>query len=494
MSRNIYRTIVLLMFILFAGYSEAKPAEAQTEPETKTEYLAVLMNGKKLGYSEHTRSVEKGEVVTTDSMTLDMSRAGFPIKMNIETVTTESTKGEPLGFKVKSNMGGTEKIEEGKIVDGKTIELTTTVMGKQQKITKEYPQGALMSEGLRLQQLDYEFKKGVKFSVKVFDPSIMGAMDAEIEVGDKTQVDLFGRVVELTEVTTTMGSMLGKIKSTSYVDDELNALKTTTPIMGLKLEMLACDKQFAMSPNDDVIDFISGMLLQCPEKVNTDSVQIKYILAPKDNKQITIPSLDNQKVSKDDNGKVVVTVKPVTPAKGESFPYKGTDPKIKEMLKPTRFLQSDDEKVIALAEQAVAGAEDTAQAVKQIEKFVYDYIDAKDLSVGYASATEIVASKQGDCSEHAVLTAAMCRAVGIPARVVTGLVYIDSYLGRENVMGGHAWTEAYVGGKWIGLDATNAIKGYGTGHIALSAGNGESNEFLSLAGTLGYFTIEKIEQ
>ncbi|MCK5000013.1 MAG: transglutaminase domain-containing protein [Anaerohalosphaera sp.] len=479
--------LAALLFCLNGCSDEPDPA-GSLKQESETEYLAVVLSGKKLGYSKHTRNVDGGRVITTEKIVLDLSRAGYPIKMSIDQSSIESIKGKPLGFNISSDMSGMIKSETGKINDDGTLEITTVMMGQEQKKTIQYPKGALMSEGLRLLQLEHELKKGVKFSVKIFDTSIMGAMDAEIEVGDKVAVDLFGRVVELTEVTTKMGA----ITATSYIDDELKTLKTTVPIMGLKLELLACDKQFALSPND-VVDFIGSMLVQSPSPISADSKQTKYVLVPKDNKEITVPTTDNQKVVIEASNKVTVTVMPVSAESGEAFPYKGRDEKLLEMLKPTRYLQCDDRKVVALAEQAVEGAEDSLQAVYKIEQFVHDYIDEKDLSVGYASASEIAVSKQGDCSEHAVLTAAMCRAAGIPARVVTGLVYIDSFMGRENVLGGHAWTEAYVGGKWIGLDATKAPKGCGTGHIALATGSGDPESFLAMAGTLGYFTIETVE-
>jgi transglutaminase-like putative cysteine protease len=120
----------------------------------------------------------------------------------------------------------------------------------------------------------------------------------------------------------------------------------------------------------------------------------------------------------------------------------------------------------------------------------------------------VAASKQGDCSEFAVLTAALCRAVGIPAQVVVGVAYVnwDPMLRRtinpqstetantEHVFGGHAWVQAYVGDKWVGLDAafkSAGLHGYDPGHIALAAGNGDPEDFFNLIGTLGQFTIEK---
>ena len=486
-----FSVIVMTALFVVSGCSD-KPEPQNQSPTTETEYLAVMLNGKKLGYSEHIRTVGDGKVVTTENTVLDLSRAGAPIKMNVNQSSTETIEGKPISFTITTDTSGMIKSEVGKINDDGTLEITTNLLGQEQKKIIPYPEGALMSEGLRLFQLDHELTEGNKFTVKIFDTSIMGAMDADIEVGGKVSVDLFGRVVELTEVTTKMSTMVGAITAVSYVDDELNALKTTMPILGLELEMLACDKQFALSDND-VIDFIDDMLIQSPSPINTRARQMKYVLVPKDNKEIDIPVIDNQNVEKSAE-KVIVTVMPVPAKAGESFPYKGDDAKLLDMLKPSDFLQCDDDKVVALAKQAVSGAEDSAQAVYQIEQFVYDYIDEKDLSIGYASASEVAVSKQGDCSEHAVLTAAMCRAAGIPARVVTGIVYIDSFMDRQNVLGGHAWAEACVSGKWVGLDATRAPKGYGTGHIALATGSGDPESFLAMANTLGYFTIESVQE
>ncbi|MFC1739760.1 transglutaminase family protein, partial [Planctomycetota bacterium] len=111
-------------------------------------------------------------------------------------------------------------------------------------------------------------------------------------------------------------------------------------------------------------------------------------------------------------------------------------------------------------------------------------------------AVEVARSRQGDCTEFAVLTAAICRALGIPAKVVVGLAYVSEYKGLEHRFGGHAWTQAYVGNRWIGIDAafrSAGLGGYGPGHITLAKGNGNPEDFFALLNTLGQFKIEKAE-
>jgi transglutaminase-like putative cysteine protease len=186
----------------------------------------------------------------------------------------------------------------------------------------------------------------------------------------------------------------------------------------------------------------------------------------------------------------------VSSAEGSNFPYSGEDEKILGAMQPNRCLQSDDERVIKLAKKAIGNTKDTEEAVRKIESFVADYLVNKGLSVGYATAIEVIESKQGDCTEYAVLSAAMCRAVGIPSRVVMGLAYVEHYMGLEHRFGGHAWTEAYVGGKWIGIDSAfkgAGLGGYGPGHIALATGNGNPENFFAIANSMGQFKIEKVE-
>jgi hypothetical protein len=74
------------------------------------------------------------------------------------------------------------------------------------------------------------------------------------------------------------------------------------------------------------------------------------------------------------------------------------------------------------------------------------------------------------------------------------VAYVDDFEGRSG-FGGHAWTEAYVGGKWVGLDSAfmaGALGKFNAGHIALASGDGEPANFFNMATTLGNFKIEKV--
>jgi len=480
-----------LLYICLVLAAAVSPESASGE----TEYFAVFMEGKKVGHAILSRVVVDGKVTTTEEVSITISRADVPVSINTTETSIETTDGKPLGFESVQQLSMMTMKASGTVNEQGTVNLTVTSMGTEQKSTFEWPSGAVMAEGLRLIQLKKGLKEGLRYAARVFSPGILQAVEAEIYVGAKRNVDLLGRIVALTEVVTTIRMPgAGEIVSTGYVDDNLRLQKNIMPMMEMRIELVACAKAFALGQND-VLEVIDKMFLVSPEPLEDISLakSIRYHLSPRPGAgSFTIPSGDNQIMQQLVNGGAILTVRPAAAPAGARFPYKGRDKTILEAMKPTRFLQSDRKEIVDLARRAVGSGKDATEAVKRIESFVGEYITEKDFSVGYASAAEVVASKQGDCSEHAVLVAAMCRAIGIPARVVTGLVYAKEFAGRKNVFGCHAWSEVYVGDKWIGLDATRAPNGFGPGHIALAAGDGDSADLLGLASTLGRFKIDKV--
>ena len=102
---------------------------------------------------------------------------------------------------------------------------------------------------------------------------------------------------------------------------------------------------------------------------------------------------------------------------------------------------------------------------------------------------------EGDCTEHAVLLAAMLRAQKLPSRVAVGMIYIPS----RSSFGGHMWTEVFLDNRWIPLDATLGKGGIGAGHIKLTDSSLADNApapltiFLPLLQTVGKLSIEIID-
>lgn len=71
------------------------------------------------------------------------------------------------------------------------------------------------------------------------------------------------------------------------------------------------------------------------------------------------------------------------------------------------------------------------------------------------TAEEAVGHAAGVCQDHAHIFIGAARAVGIPARYVSGYLMMDDRIEQEAT---HAWAEAHVDGLgWVGFDVSNGI-------------------------------------
>ncbi len=86
-----------------------------------------------------------------------------------------------------------------------------------------------------------------------------------------------------------------------------------------------------------------------------------------------------------------------------------------EFLKSSYFLDSGNEKVRELAGRVTGDEMDPWRKRKRIEKWVHEHMK-QNAEVNFAPASQVLRELQGDCRQNAMLTAALCRAAGVPAR------------------------------------------------------------------------------
>ncbi len=116
-------------------------------------------------------------------------------------------------------------------------------------------------------------------------------------------------------------------------------------------------------------------------------------------------------------------------------------------LLPSRYCQSD--LLLDLATKIIANASPGYEQVEAIRNWIHHNIEYKYGSSGPSTtAMDTSQSRQGVCRDYAHLGIALCRAVRIPARMVSGFLY------QLDPMDLHAWFEAFVGGRWYTVDAT----------------------------------------
>lgn len=122
-------------------------------------------------------------------------------------------------------------------------------------------------------------------------------------------------------------------------------------------------------------------------------------------------------------------------------------------LAPTSLTAQSDEikafarEAVAAADSSRARAEALAEAVVRAVRYKPGVSDVQD------TAAVVLNNGEGVCQDHAHLYVASARAVGIPARYVSGYLYT----GDSSEAASHAWVDVWLGPEtgWQSMDVTH---------------------------------------
>ncbi len=476
------RTAMLLL-VLSLCTAPGPVARAVADSSADTSWMTVLLGGRKIGHLEiqHQRS---GDVVTTtQDLVIELNRSGSGIPLGVLTRSVESTTGEPLEFYARSTLSSSSTVVEGKRRDTGDFAVTTTVDGSARQTLLVWPPGAMLSEGQRLALVHAADRPGQTYTMDMFDPASQAVARVEMTViGDETVALPEGTMV-LSHQRQVLNTRRGAQTMDLWLDRQGFARKGMLDMLGHKLEMLACSRRCAMAPVQKVDMFRAAMVDSprlLPAYLRTTFLRYR-IHTPEGSPQPVIVT-DEQHVLNLGHGDWMVDVGNPQPG--------GQPPPTAEDTLPNAWVQSDAPEIRQVATRVVGDAQDDLQKMRRLRSFVSDYITQHGLDVGYASALEVLRTRDGDCTEYAVLLAALARAEGIPTRVVTGMVYADRFSGASRVFVPHAWVQAWINGRWQSFDS--ALRHFDSSHIALDAGDGDPWHFFNVANLFGQMHIEEI--
>jgi hypothetical protein len=495
--------IALCLLTLPSVAVSAAPAfDPENPPEGlfSQEWMEVYLLGQKVGYSTLTLRRDGDEITTVTKTLMEVKRGAVPMSFETQELTTETLAGEPLGFRAEINMSGQPVVQSGQVADGQ-LTLTQTQQGRAQSRQLPYPDGALMTWGLMRKTLDLPLEPGASFSAQMYSPSLStdAALAVDYEVIGPETITLHGEKVPAWRALMTMKLGGSAIPTTIWTDENQRVLKTSANIMGMPMEMVSATQEQAMKGFAPAEIFESN-LITLNRAIPADAQEVVYrVTVDGAHPDLNLPEGDYQKVERVGVGEFLVTV---TRADHAQLPR--TLPKLDmsvwgEYLEPNLILDTQDEKVVEVAHKIPGAAQDKVAQADQLRVVVSNYIDDKNLSVGFATASEVARDPQGDCSEHAVLLAAVGRVWGIPSRCVAGLVYLPQMKDAsgqllDNVMGYHMWTQFYLGGQWVDFDAALAESECSPTRLALMTSSLQETSMselgLALLDLIGQITVE----
>ena len=156
------------------------------------------------------------------------------------------------------------------------------------------------------------------------------------------------------------------------------------------------------------------------------------------------------------------------------FPIRTIDSEVLKYTKPSEKVDSDDNDIFRLANELAKGENDLYAVEFKLADWVKTNIkyDLSSVNANVAQkASFVLKTKQGVCDELTNLFIALNRALGIPARFISGVSYTNSEQFEEG-WGAHGWAEVYFPGYgWVPFDVTYGEFGFiDPTHITLRAG------------------------
>lgn len=424
------------------------------------DWYGLYFNGAKAGYALSKLEVTgDGSVRLSLDATFRIAQMGMDQELDMSERRTYGPDGALQAFSTETGTPGAALSISGKVVDGQ-LELTEAMAGKSATRTAPAPKESLEDTLRRIALVQQDAEIGRSAGYTRYEPMFKMDVEGTTTITAVEKKLLNGAATKVYTVKTVEDLPGGPMESVARIDENGKVLEDTVQgmmTMRLEPEAVAKDIQFT---NDVIVSNAVDLAepISSPREVERLKVKLRGPLTGRH--ALESP---RQKAALTEDGALFDLTRAKTPP-GAKRPV--DEEAVAPWLEPSQFVQSDAPEIQEQA-AAIAGDEaDAFTAAEEIAAWVHANMTTT-YSASLSNALDVLASKQGDCTEHSVLFVALVRAAGIPAREVAGLVYTDNPAPGFYF---HQWAEVWAG-EWVEMDPTFGQPLADATHIRLSEGD-----------------------
>lgn len=473
------RVLAMALLTLIPRLLAAQPVDISRH--LGEDWYGLYLNGQKSGYATNsiTRTAD-GEIVVVEDAQFKIVMNGLrqDMRMMSKNVFSEDGTLKRVELEVDDPTGRSSFIG---IVDGDGMNFRRTVGGKTEEMRLPKPVGTLRDALGTALLVEGGAKVGDSISYVIFEPMKQDEITVRSEILGVEDRVFEGVPTKVYKIKTHLESM--NIDTISYVNQDGTTLEDITAGMITKrLEPKEIARDVTYS-NDVIVANAAMVDRRIPEPRTRGELRLKL------DGPITTAHLFNDE-------------RQFFTRKGDSFEFTGrtvslegftpahvpvTEPSVTEWLKPTVFVQSEDERIVSQAREIIGEETDAMKVTELLCRWVYRHVHST-YSSRLSNALEVLENPTGDCTEHSILFIALARAAGLPAREVAGLIYIDD----DDKPGFyfHQWAKVWIG-KWIDVDPTFDQPLADATHIKL--GEGDLFQQAQLIPLIGRIQIEVLD-
>jgi len=430
---------------VFSSSESSKPGKEKMSES----WMGVYMGGIKVGYShnEEFSLIKNGKKLkkSFSESWMKVARLGGN---SIEIATMQESiydeKGKPLECIMRIKMSESETVMRAEIGADKIL------FKSGDKIIKELPYEEEFYLEVPVEKIIEEdgLKPGNKSNFKILDFTSYSLVDFSFEVIGKEDVLILGKKMRLWHAKGETTYVI-PLSIEEWIDESGNSWRSINKTSFTTLTSIRMPKEKALEVSEETFDIAFSTIIkpnvtfENPQKIQRVTFKLSGISADKIK---NFPFDDgNQKIIEVGKDYVIVQTSSQIFKEEEAILFPVKDKEFRRFLKSSAFCQAEDPEIQKVAKKIIGQERNSWRASKKIAEWVEKEMTA-NYYVGFATAKEIIKNREGDCSEYTVLTVALCRAVGIPARAAVGIMY------GQGIFAYHMWPEVYVG-RWISLDS-----------------------------------------
>jgi transglutaminase-like putative cysteine protease len=458
--------VAVMAVLINRTYIQAAPSNLATDLARygpTAVWRGIYYRGEKIGFTvSQTVRTEAGFELQEDGR-LQMLLFGQDSAATLHTTATVDERFALRAFDFSLDPG-TGAVQVHGTVDpnppGAVLTISITSPGGTRTERRDLAEAPVMTLNLSRVLASRGITPGASYQWTIFDPATLRNAPVDVTVGRREVVRLADTSVPAFRVEMAFQGL----RTTSWVTDTGEVIKEESPLGLVTLRETADRAQGMAIPGRVQADLLrmSAVVPEQPLRID-DSRDVRRLRISLDGVDLANPELSG--VGQTAGGGAIEIRDAKLLRAGRA------DADAARYLGPEPLIESDAPEIIAEAELAVRGVEGDRAKVEQLTRYVNALLDKKP-TVSLPSAREVLRTKVGDCNEHTALYVAMARALGIPARIAVGLVYVRGITGAFYY---HAWPEVYLdegGGRglWLPVDPTlNQFPADAT-HVRLARG------------------------
>lgn len=452
-----------LLWSLSATAAVADPESVEV-PLGWDAWYRVDVSGQRAGWMHLSESSENERFVTTSELVLELRRGDSVQRVEMASRFVEGGDGQPVSAWSKQVLGE-RPVETRYVYSDSGIEVETRHGDDFRQQRLPLPEGPWVAPGQAQRQVEEYLRAGAEsFTLRTVDPQL-GTQPMEMRwqlVERRRSVATGGGSVQTSRWRQTQ-SLAPQLATLVDLDATGRLVRSSVEMMGLEMTMTRTSKAQAraeaVAPEILIQTFLRpNRPIERPRAVRRGIYDLRFGrsssgVAEGSPETFQLPTSSHQQSElRGDTLRVVVDLSAEVSARQQG-PIDA--PTVAPYLSASTYLNYEDPVLRRLRLDALADASSSPrQRAEILRRFVATYLTDKNLASVLATASEVAARRSGDCTEHSVLLAALLRGDGIPSRVAAGWVYIDRFVGQEDVFGYHMWTQALIAGRWVDLDAT----------------------------------------